>query len=130
MFEAYVLSEGSIKNVKKDEITSGFEMKTLIPYYRGIPCSMVHLVEVLVDGVQMPEEWIYFSPNGEDFFSLKELKTVSAYKWEYGEEATIYVKSEGGLSKGRHVVMLRLAVRVAYIPVPFVGQRAQEVVIE
>lgn len=129
MFDTYVLSENSLKNVEENGEITGFEMKSLIPYYRGIPCSMVHLVEVLVDGVEVPQESILFSPDGEDFFTLNELKTVASYRWEYGEEAVIRVKQDGGLPKGTHKVTLRLAVRVAYIPVPFVGQRTDEVTI-
>lgn len=129
MFDTYVLSENSLKNVKENGVIVGFEMKSLIPYYRGIPCSMVHLVEVLVDGVEVPQENIYFSPDNQDFFTLNELKTVTSYRWEYGEEAVIRVKQDGGLTKGTHRVTLRLAVRVAYIPVPFVGQRTDIVTI-
>lgn len=127
MFDTYVLSEGSVNNVEKDGNVIGFSMKSLIPYYRGIPCSMVHLVEVLVDGKEVDQEKIYFSPDGKDFFSLEELTTVSSYRWEYGDEATIFVKEEKGLPGGEHDVTLRLAVRVAYIPVPFVGQRTERV---
>lgn len=127
MFDTYVLSEGSVRNIEKDGAVTGFSMKSLIPYYRGIPCSMVHLVEVLVDGKEVEQEKIYFSPDGEDYFSLEELTTVSSYRWEYGDEATILVKEDGGLPQGEHEVTLRLAVRVAYIPVPFVGQRTEKV---
>ncbi len=129
MFDTYVLSEGSCKNVISNKKTSGFSMKTLIPYYRGIPCSMVHFVEVFVDGKQIDQDKIKFSVDGEDFFKMDELKTVSSYKWEYGDEATVYVDQEGGLSTGEHEVTLRIAVRVAYIPVPFAGQRTEKVYI-
>lgn len=130
MFDNYVFTEGSCKNVVgQDGQVKGFELKTLITYYRGIPLSMVHDVKVAVDGVEVTRENIKFSPNGEDYFTLDEMETVTSYKWEYGEEATIFVEKEGGLPKGDHEVKLTTVIRVAYIPVPFDGSRTRKVVI-
>lgn len=130
MFDNYVFSEGSCKNVSdKEGKVIGFEMKTLITYYRGIPLSMVHDVQVKVDGVKVPRESIKFSVNGEDYFTLREMETVTAYRWEYGEEATVFVEKEGGLSKGEHEVSLTTVSRVSYIPVPFSGTRTRKVII-
>lgn len=130
MFDNYVFSEGSCKNVSdKDGKIIGFEMKTLITYYRGIPLSMVHDVQVKVDGVEVPRESIKFSANGKDYFTLSEMETVTTYRWEYGEEATVFVEKEGGLSKGEHEVSLTTVSRVSYIPVPFSGTRTRKVVI-
>lgn len=131
MFDNYVFSEGTCKNVAdKDGKINGFELKTLITYYRGIPLSMVHDVKAAVDGVEVPRNSIKFSPNGEDYFTLDEMETVTSYKWEYGEEATVFVEMEGGLSKGEHDVKLTTFIRVAYIPVPFEGTRTRKVVIK
>lgn len=130
MFDNYVFSEGSCKNVlNKDGKITGFEMKTLITYYRGIPLSMVHDIQVKVDGVEVPRESIKFSVNGKDYFTLDEMETVTTYRWEYGEEAAVFVEKEGGLSKGEHEVSLTTVSRVSYIPVPFSGTRARKVVI-
>lgn len=130
MFDNYVFSEGSCKNVSdKDGKVIGFEMKTLITYYRGIPLSMVHDVKVAVDGADVPREKIKFSPNGEDYFTLSEMETVTTYRWEYGEEATVFVEMEGGLSKGEHEVSLTTVSRVSYILVPFSGTRTRKVII-
>lgn len=130
MFDNYVFREGSCKNVSdKDGKVIGFEMKTLITYYRGIPLSMVHDVQVKVDGVEVPRENIRFSANGKDYFTLSEMETVTTYRWEYGEEATVFVEKEGGLSKGEHEVSLTTVSRVSYIPVPFSGTRTRKVVI-
>ena len=131
MYDNYVFIENTCKNVlNKDGKVNGFEMKTLITYYRGVPLSMVHDVKVEVDGVEVPRESIKFSPNGEDFFTLDEMETVTTYKWEYGVEATVFVEKEDGLSKGEHDVKLTTIMRVAYIPVPFEGVRSRKVVIE
>lgn len=66
MFDAYVFTEGTCKNVIMDGETKGFQLQTLITYYRGIPCSMIHDIKVSVDGNEIPRENIRFSPNGED----------------------------------------------------------------
>ena len=42
---------------------------------------MVHDVKVEVDGVEVPRESIKFSPNGEDYFTLDEMETVTTYRW-------------------------------------------------
>lgn len=131
MFDNYVLSKGEVKNVvsARGDIT-GYEMKTLICYYRGIPLSMVHDVIVNVDGEDVPRDAIRFSCDGTDFFTLDEIETVVDYKWEYGTEATVYVVKEGGLSQGRHQVTLTTVIRNEYVPVPFSGTRTVEIEID
>jgi hypothetical protein len=127
MFDAYVFTEGTCKNVKIDGDIKGFQLQTLITYYRGIPCSMIHDIKVSVDGNEIPREHIKFSPNGEDFFTLNELETVTTYKWEYGEQGIVFIAQPGGLSRGEHEVTLTITIRVAYIPVPFSGVRTRRV---
>lgn len=125
MFDNYVLTDNSLKNVKKDGKITGYEMRTRITYYRGIPLSMVHDIQVEVDGQAVPRENIRFSPDGEIYFTLEEMKTVTSYKWEYGQEGIVYVEQEGGLPEGEHAVKLTQVSRVAYIPVPFSGTRTK-----
>ena len=51
MFDNYVLSEGTVKNVTDSEgKVTGFSMKTRVNYYRGIPLSMIHDLDVELDG--------------------------------------------------------------------------------
>ena len=130
MFDNYVFTEGSCKNVSRGKQITGFQLQSLITYYRGIPCSMLHDIKVKVNGKEIPREQIRFSPDGVDYFTLDELETVVSYKWEYGEQGTIYVEYAGGLPAGEHEVTLTTAVRVAYIPVPFSGTKTRRVVIE
>lgn len=129
MFDRYVFTENSCKNVVENNEVTGFELQTLITYYRGIPLSMVHEVKVAVDGVEVKREDIYFSPNRVDYFSLDEMETCAYYRWEYGDKATIFVKRPGGLSKGSHDVTFTLVIRVAYIPVPIGATKTRKVLI-
>lgn len=127
MFDNNVFLADSCKNVEENGNVIGFEMKTNITYYRGIPLSMVEYVKVAADGEDVPAEDIRISLDQEDWFSLKEAETVTTYKWEYGEPLYVRVLKDGGLSKGTHKVKLTVATRTAYIPVPLEGIKEREV---
>ncbi len=129
MFDHYVFSEGTCKNYLVAGVVEGFEIKTRITYYRGVPCSMIHCVEVEVDGQKVDEKNILFSPDQNEFFTIDELTTLTTYKWEYGEEAIVRVKKPGGLSVGNHEVTLKTGIRTAYIPVPLIGSKTRIVTI-
>lgn len=130
MFDNYVFSEGTCKNYEIDGKVEGFEMKTRITYYRGVPCSMIHCVSVELDGTEIDPKALSFSPNQIDFFPIHELSTLTTYKWEYGEEALVRVKLEGGLQAGEHEVTLTTGIRTAYIPVPLVGSKTRKVTVQ
>lgn len=128
MFDSYVFTENSARNITLEDGTSAFQLETLITYYRGIPLSMVHDIELVVDGADAPREQIVISPNGEDWFSLDEATTVTTYRWEYG--TPLHVRwLNGGLPYGEHEVTLRLKIRVAYIPMPFGGERTRTITV-
>ncbi len=127
MFDNYVFSEGTCRNYLVNGVVEGFEMKTRITYYRGVPCSMIHCIEVEIDGAKVDESQILFSPNQEEFFTVNELTTLPTYKWEYGEEAIVRVKKQGGLDHGEHEVTLTTGIRTAYIPVPLIGTKKRKV---
>ena len=129
MFDRYVFTENSCKNVLNNGEIVGFEMQTQLNYYRGIPCSMVQDVTVTVDGVDVPREEIFFSPDGIDYFTLSQLETVAEIKWEFGQKATVFVKRPGGLSQGSHEVYLATTLRIAYMPVPITGEKTRTVTI-
>ncbi|HJB88816.1 MAG TPA: hypothetical protein IAA14_05340 [Candidatus Blautia excrementigallinarum] len=130
MFENNVFLKDSCKNVVENGEIIGYEMKTHITYYRGIPLSMVNFVAVEVDGVKVPEEDIRFTADEIDWFTLKEMETVATIKWEYGVPATVRVLQKGGLSKGTHEVSLTVSTRTAYIPIPLEGTMKRTVTID
>lgn len=128
MFDSYVFTENSARNVVLEDGTTAFQLETLITYYRGIPLSMVHEIQLVVDGADVPSDQLVISPNGSDWFTLDEATTVTTYRWEYG--TPLYVRwLNGGLASGEHEVTLRLKIRVAYIPVPFGGERTRKVTV-
>lgn len=131
MFDNNVFIEGSCKNTVVNGAAAGYEMQTHITYYRGIPLSMVNDIRVKTDGQEVPREDIRCSvDDGEYWFTLDEMKTVTGHKWEYGEPMTVRVMKEGGLENGEHQVELTVIVRTAYIPVPLEGVQTRTVIIE
>ena len=129
MFDNNVFLNGTCRNTVVDGAVIGYELQTNITYYRGIPLSMVEFIKVEVDGVEAPVENIRISVDQNDWFTLKEAETVTTYKWEYGEPLYIRVLGEG-LTSGSHKVKLTVATRTAYIPVPLVGIKERDVVID
>lgn len=129
MFDNNVFIAGSCANAVENGAVVGYELQTNITYYRGIPLSMVEFIKVEADGVEAPVENIRISVDQNDWFTLKEAETVTTYKWEYGEPLYVRVLGEG-LTSGAHKVKLTVATRTAYIPVPLVGIKERDVVIE
>ncbi|MCL2895056.1 C-glycoside deglycosidase beta subunit domain-containing protein [Brenneria tiliae] len=129
MFDNNIFIKGTAKNVINEGKTVGFELQTHIPYYRGIPLSMVNYVSVKVGDEAIEREIILCSQDNKQWFTLDEMETVTTYKWEYGEPLYIRVYKDGGLSKGEHSVELTVSIRTAYIPVPIVGVQKRGVVI-
>ena len=129
MFDNNVFIAGTCTNAVENGAVVGYELQTNITYYRGIPLSMVEFINVAADGVEAPVENIRISVDQNDWFTLKEAETVTSYKWEYGEPLYIRVLGEG-LTSGTHKVKLTVATRTAYIPVPLVGIKERDVVIE
>src|SRR4030042_2476939 len=122
MFEPYVISDDGFENVVRDGSIIGYQLKTRIAYYRGVPLSMVDKIELVVDDQPVASEKIHFQV-GDETFTLKEMETVTSTKWEFGQQATIFVDQPGGLSKGEHKVFLSQTTRVAYYPFPLEGRR-------
>lgn len=138
MFDGYILTDNSVRNILADDTLTtnadstsiGFQMRTRIPYYRGVPLSMVHDVVVEVDGKRVDPSSIRFSADaGAHWFTLEEMWTVASMRWEYADEAFVRVMRPGGLSSGTHDIKLEVAIRVAYIPVPFGGTMTRTITI-
>ena len=129
MFDNNVFIKGTCRNAVENGAVIGYELQTNITYYRGIPMSMIEFINVAVDGVEADVENIRISVDQNDWFTMKEAETVTTYKWEYGEPLYIRVLGEG-LTSGEHKVKLTVATRTAYIPVPLVGIKERDVVIE
>lgn len=130
MFDNNIFTKNTCRNLVIDGHVVGFELQTNVPYYRGIPLSMVNNVIVKENGAEHNRENIKCSIDQKTWFTLSEMSTVASYKWEFGEPLFIRVISERGLQAGTTNIELTVSVRTAYIPVPLVGVMSREVVAE
>jgi hypothetical protein len=128
MFEKYMIVENDAANIVENGKVTGFKFGARLPYYRGIALSMLDDVVVTIDGEAVPKEQIQFSAHGNTY-TLKEMETETADRWNMGEVAYIIVNKEGGLPKGEHQIGLMLNMRIAYLPFPSIRNSVKTVVV-
>lgn len=110
-----VLCDEGFENRIEDGKVTGFNVMMRIPYYRGVPLSLVDDILVVVDGEQYTGQSIEFQVHG-GVFTLDEMKTVVRHRWNYGEKATVRVRKDGGLKPGKHHVEAYAKLRINYMP--------------
>jgi len=121
MFDRYMICEGTVRNVRRDGHTVGFEFGARLPYYRGLGLSMVEDVGVTVNGERIPRGDVRLSVAGRTF-TLDEMESVYDIVWNFGEVATVTALKSGGLEPGEHRLELTEQLRVSYMPFPVVGK--------
>lgn len=129
MFEKYMIVEDDAANIVENGKVTGFQFGARLPYYRGIPLSLVEDIAVSIDGEVVPREQIRFSAHGNTY-ALEQMGTEVNDRWNMGEIAHIIVNKEGGLSKGEHQVGMMLNMRIAYLPFPSIRQSEKKIVVE
>ncbi len=112
-----IYNPSSFKNVEEDGKITGFCFEFKAQYYRGFTLSILRDIILKVDGEEVKREDITLTVGGEKF-TLEECRTVidPEYRWEFGEYATVTVKKEGGLSKGRHTIEGMQRIAPSYMP--------------
>jgi hypothetical protein len=115
MYEKYVLCKDSLRNVSEDGKATGFSFQIRIPYYRGVDLCLVEDLKVNVDGVEYGRDALKFTVSGGTF-TLDEMETVTFFRWEFGEKATVTVEKPGGLAAGDHKVEAYILLRISYLP--------------
>ena len=110
-----VLCEDGFVNRLEDGIITGFNVRMRIPYYRGVPLSLVGDVLIIADGIHYTGEDLLIEVHGGTF-TLAEMTTVVRHRWNYGEKATIKVLKPGGLTPGIHHIEAYAKIRVSYMP--------------
>lgn len=126
-FDYYAFLEDSYRDIMDQGQVKGFEFKTKITYYRGIPLSMIAGIDILVDHEPVDQSKIHFSPDGEKWFTIEQMRTETNEKWEFGSPATVFVEFPGGLPKGEHAITVRTTITVAYSPMNFMGERTRTI---
>ena len=115
MNKKYIVCRDGFKNVTEEGKITGFQVLVRLPYYRGIPLSLVNDIQVGVDGEEFPRGSFTLTTSSGYAFTLDEMATVTKYRWEFGEKAVLFVKKEGGLKPGEHEVEVRLHKNISYL---------------
>lgn len=115
MNKKYIICRDGFKNVTEDGKTIGFQILVRLPYYRGIPLSLVDDIQVNVDGEEFPRDAFTLKTSSGYAFTLDEMATVTKYRWEFGEKAVLFVKKDGGLQPGEHTVEVRIHKNITYL---------------
>ena len=112
-----IFNPDGFRNIVEDGTVTGYEFQFKAQYYRGFTLSIVRDIQVNVDGEDAKRKDIRFTVNGETF-TLEEMRTVvdSDYRWEFGCYATVSVRKEGGLAKGKHHIKAMQIIAPSYMP--------------
>jgi Domain of unknown function (DUF6379) len=124
MFEKYMLCTDAFRPQP-----DGFQLDLRLPYYRGIPLSLIDKLEMRVDGVPVAPSDLTLELRGRRY-SLDQLPSEFGERWEFGERATAHVRVSGGLSPGEHRISLLEQLRISYMPVPAVRTAEAVVTVE
>ncbi len=113
MFEKYMICDSGFRNVSEQGKVTGFQIQVRIAYYRGVPLSSLEDYAVRVDGEAIPPEHIRFSVEGRSF-PLTDLPTITEFRWQFGEIATVTAGKPGGLAPWMHELQVTQRLRVPY----------------
>lgn len=107
----------SFRNVEVDGKVIGYSFEIKAQYYRSFTLSILRNIIVTVDGVTEDRNNIRLTVN-EETFTLEECRTVvdPIYRWEFGDFATVTVLKEGGLTKGKHSILVHQSIAPSYMP--------------
>lgn len=95
---------------------NGFSFDVQLPYYRGHYLSDIDVIEVYVNGNNVPQEAVTFALNGKELPVYKLMYAVTEF-WSQVMPATINVIWKGGLPVGEHEIELKLMLRVPYMQI-------------
>lgn len=120
MFDKYLICPYGLRNVISETgHLEGFEMKIRIPYYRGVPLSVIDEIKInVVGGVGGPgkhytNEDIRFTVAGGSYM-MSEMSTVADRRWNFDEDATLKVYAPGGLLYFDQQIELWITIRAPY----------------
>jgi len=109
-----IIKKNSVKAMYINGKNNGFSFDVQLAYYRGHYLSDIDLLEVWVDGEQIPQEAVTFELNGKEMPLYKLSWAVTEF-WSQVVPANIKAIVPGGLAKGEHTLELKLMLRVPYM---------------
>ena len=120
MFDKYLICTDGLRNVISETGTiEGFEMKIRIPYYRGVPLSVVDEIKINVGGGVGGEPETYYNDDirftvASGSFMMSEMSTVATKRWNLDEDATLKIYKPGGLVYFDQDIELWITIRAPY----------------
>lgn len=119
-YEAYMICDGSLRNVARDGEVIGFQLDLRIANYRGYLLSQIEDLRVEIDGRWVEREAIRFSIRGNDY-TLAEMEDTIDDRWGILDRATVTCLTPGGLAAGQHLITVEEHIRASYIPMTAVA---------
>ncbi len=114
MFDKYIVCPYGLRNVIDEHGSiEGFELKIRIPYYRGVPLSVVDSLKITIGAETFTNESIRFTV-ASGSFTMSEMSTVATRRWNFDEDATLKVTRPGGLVYFDQRVEVLIAIRAPY----------------
>ena len=119
MFDQYLIRKDSLENVYENGNAVGFKFAVRIADYRGCFLSLHNGYYIECDGIEYPRELQKFEINGKKPRDFEEIKSCIWEHWDYDNEGYVYVKKDGGLSQGEHVIKLQQSILAQYGYMPW-----------
>ena len=117
MFDRYLVCEEDFRNVTSGGKVTGFQVKSLLSNWRGMPLSLIEDVGVKIDGESFPRDQIRVTVGGHTY-ALDEMRSLANVRWQFAERATITVIKPGGLAPGIHDVEISQRIRTGLAALP------------
>jgi len=115
MFDKFLICKDGFRHVISETgHVEGFELKVRIPYYRGVPLSMVDTIIVKVQNEVFTNDRIRFTVAAGSYM-MSEMETVADKRWNFDETATLKIYKPGGLINFDHSVSVEISVRPPYL---------------
>jgi hypothetical protein len=122
MYDNRIIVEEGFRNVTESgDQPTGFQLLTRIPYYRGMPLSLIEDIVVTVDGEKFDRSRIKVTLRDRTY-TLDEIEDETEERWEFGEIGVVTVEKPGGLAPGKHEIELMDQLRISYLPFPLIGK--------
>ena len=113
--EKQVIQSVGFRNIKEDDVITGFQFKIRLPYYRGIFLSQIMPGTLYVDGEEFKKEEITWCLKGEEY-SVDEMHDDFRTHWNPTECMVLKVKKPGGLAQGYHDLKYGYCFSSSYMP--------------
>lgn len=119
MFDRFLIRKDSLQNYTENGKVAGFKFAVRIADYRGCMLSLHNGYYIKCDGTVYPREVQRFEINGKPPRSFEEIKKCVWEHWDYDDEGIVYVRKEGGLKPGKHVIFLQQSILSQYGYMPW-----------